>query len=161
MNRYVKYGLVSLSLILIQTKLVSLVTLEGISPDLLAIWVVYIALAEGQLKGTVWGFAIGLVFDLLAGNFLGIGALSKTLCGFLGGYFFNENKTRLILGSYRFLLIVLFSSFIQNVVYFVIFTQGTDIGLARAIIQFGVTTTLYTTAVAFLPTLLFSRQGAG
>ena len=51
MNRYVKYGIVSIVLIVVQTTLIQLLNLEGIMPDILAIWVVYIAIAEGQMEG--------------------------------------------------------------------------------------------------------------
>jgi hypothetical protein len=80
------------------------------------------------------------------------------LCGFLAGYFFNENKTRMFLGSYRFILIVFVVSVFQNILYFVIFTQGSDIGLLKAIVQYGLTTTLYTAVVTIFPVLLFSRR---
>jgi rod shape-determining protein MreD len=138
-----------------------LFSLQGITPDILAIWVIYLALKEGQLYGTIWGFSIGLLFDLSTANFIGLSALTKTICGFLAGYFHNENKTRLTLGSYRFLLIVLFTSLIHNIVYFVIFTQGTEIGLLRTIFQFSAITTLYTATFSLLPMFAFSRRYIG
>lgn len=157
MSRYFLIIVVSIVLIVIQTTVISLISLEGITPDLLAIWIVYLALREGQTRGTVIGFCVGLAFDLSTGSFIGLSALTKTICGFLAGYFYNENKTKLILGSYRFLVILMLSSFVQNVVYFILFTRGTEIGLLAAIIQFGFTTTLYTSALALIPLFVYSR----
>ncbi len=148
----------TLLLIILQTTLVQYLSLEGVTPDLLVILVVYIALQEGQLRGTLWGFGIGLLLDILSVNFLGLSALSKTICGFLGGYFHNENKTQIILGSYRFLVIILASAFVHNIVYYMIFTRGTDIGLLRAVLQFGITSTLYTATVTLLPLFVFWRR---
>ena len=158
MGRAIKYSLISLLLIVLQSQVMKLLSLEGLTPDILAIWIIYIALRHGQMKGMVWGFAVGLLFDFVTGNFIGLSALTKTVCGFVAGYFYSENKTIMTLTSYRFILVVLTVSLIQNIVYFVIFTQGTEIGLIRAIFEFGLATTLYTAIVSLLPMFIFSRK---
>lgn len=158
MSRHLKYVFFTIVLLLVQSKMMTLLTLEGITPDLLTIWVVYLALKEGQLAAMPWGFGIGLAFDLLTGNFIGLSALTKTIAGFTAGYFYNENKTPLILGSYRFLVIVLIVSLIHNTVYFLIFTQGTEIGMMRAFFQVGLATTFYTATLTLLPMLAFARK---
>jgi rod shape-determining protein MreD len=158
MSRHVKYVFFSIILLLVQSKMMTLLTLEGITPDLLTIWVVYLALKEGQLAAMPWGFALGLAFDLLTGNFIGLSALTKTVAAFTAGYFYNENKTPLILGSYRFLVIVLTVSLIHNTLYFLIFTQGSEIGTLRAIFQVGLATTFYTATLTLLPMLAFARK---
>lgn len=161
MTRTIKILFASLFFLIIQVNVVQLLTIDGISPDLLVIWIVYLALTEGQLRSTLWGFSIGLAFDFVTGNFIGLSALTKTICGFLAGYFFNENKTQLILGSYRFLLIVLFVSLIHNTVYFIIFTRGTNIGVLSAILQIGLATTVYTATITMLPMFIFARKIVG
>lgn len=158
MSRHVKYVVITILLTIIQTQLMRLLTLEGITPDILTIWIVYLALREGQLPATFWGFGIGLFFDLVTGNFIGLSALAKTICGFVAGYFHNENKTPLTLGSYRFIVIVLIVSLIHNTVYFVIFTQGSDVGFLRAVLQLGFATTCYTASLTLLPMFAFSRK---
>ncbi|HZY10445.1 MAG TPA: rod shape-determining protein MreD, partial [Bacteroidota bacterium] len=156
--RTIKILFASLFFLLLQVNVVQLLTIDGISPDLLIIWIVYLALTEGQLRSTLWGFSIGLAFDFVTGNFIGLSALTKTVCGFLAGYFFNENKTQLILGSYRILLIVLFVSLIHNTVYFIVFTRGTTIGVLGAILQIGLATTVYTATITLLPMFIFARK---
>jgi len=158
MNRTARNIAVSLALVVLQTTIVRMLSLEGIVPDLLIIWVVYIALTEGQLHGTVWGFCIGLCADILSGSFLGLSAMTKTVSGFVGGYFFNDNKTQLTLGTYRFLLIVLSVSFLHNLLYFIIFTQGSEIRFWEVVFKFGITTTLYTATVCVIPMFAFSRR---
>jgi rod shape-determining protein MreD len=157
-GRQIKIALLSLLLILLQTQVLRFLSLEGITPDLLLIWIVYIAITSGQMSGTVWGFVIGLVFDFVTGNFIGLSALTKTICGFTAGYFFNDNKTTMTLRSYRFVMIVLMVSLLHNTIYFVVFTQGTDIGLLRAVFQFGLATALYTSLITLLPMFGFSRK---
>ncbi len=89
MSRHLKYLFLSIVLLLVQAKTMTLLTLEGITPDLLVIWVVILALKEGQLTAMPWGFGIGLAFDLITGNFLGLSALTKTVAAFTAGYFFD------------------------------------------------------------------------
>jgi rod shape-determining protein MreD len=158
MTKQLKYFLFTFILIVIQTQVMRLLSLEGITPDILTIWIVYIALKRGQLQATIWGFVVGLLFDLTTGNFIGLSALTNTITGFAAGYFFGENKALLTLSSYRFVLIVLLVSFIHNTIYFIAFTRGTEIGLLKAIFQIGIATTFYTSALTFLPMFAFSRK---
>ena len=145
-------------LLVVQSKMMTLLTLEGITPDLLTIWVVYLALKEGQMAAMPWGFATGLAFDLLTGNFIGLSALTKTVAAVTAGYFYNENKTPLILGSYRFLVIVLIVSLVHNTIYFLIFTQGSEIGFMGAIFRVGLATSFYTATLTLIPMLAFARK---
>jgi rod shape-determining protein MreD len=151
-------GLISLFLIVLQTQVMRLFTIEGVTPDLLLIWVVYLALRDGQMSGTLWGFAVGLVFDFVTGNFIGLSAMTKTIAGFSAGYFYNENKTQLTLRSYQFIVIVLVASIVHNTVYFILFTQGSDFSFLRAVFRFGITTALYTSIVTLLPMFRFARK---
>lgn len=161
MMRHVKYFFLTFILIVVQTQVLRLLSLEDITPDILTIWIVYIAVKNGQLSATVWGFIVGLLFDLTTGNFIGLSALTKTITGFAAGYFFQENKGQTILASYRFVIIVLIVSLISNTIYFIVFTRGSDINLWRAIFQIGMATTFYTSAVSLLPMFIFSRKSLG
>ena len=58
------------------------------------LYLVYIALRRGQIEATINGFIIGLLQDVITTQFFGLAALSKTIAGFVAGYFFNENTTR-------------------------------------------------------------------
>ncbi len=158
MWKHVKYLFISLIFIVIQIETASLLSLEGITPDILTIWIVYIALQKGQIPATIWGFCIGLIFDFAVGNFIGLSALSKTVVGFAAGYFYGENKALISLGSYRFVLVVLIVSFIHNTVYFTVFTLGSEVTVLKAIFQIGLATTFYTAALTLLPMFVFSRK---
>jgi rod shape-determining protein MreD len=157
-GKHLKYLFISFVLVVIQTQVMRLLSLSGITPDILTIWIVYIALKEGQITATVWGFAVGLLFDLSTGNFVGLSAFTKTIAGFIAGYFFDENKAPLTLGSYRFVLIVLVVSLFHNSFYFIAYTQGSEISFLRSIFQVGLATTFYTAAVTLLPMFAFSRK---
>ncbi|MBU1299387.1 MAG: rod shape-determining protein MreD [Bacteroidetes bacterium] len=158
MNKHVKFILTSIFLIVVQTTVIRYLSLEGIIPDLLLIMIVYISITEGQISGTLYGFGIGLLFDIITGDVIGISSLSKSMAGFISGYFFNENKIELTMGSYRFLLILLFVSSIHNLIYFLIYVQGSEISTLYAISKVGLTSALYTTTVSILMVLVFARK---
>jgi rod shape-determining protein MreD len=115
-------------------------------------------LQSGQIQAAVLGFCAGVLVDLLSGQFIGLSALCKTVVGFAAGYFYNDNKVNFTIARYQFIVIVAAMSFVHNFIYFTVFVQGTDIGLAAAMIRFGLFATIYTTAVALLPWFAFTRK---
>jgi rod shape-determining protein MreD len=151
---------VSLLFVVLHTTLARYVTIGTAIPDVVLIWVVYVALTRNQLTGTVVGFACGLLFDLMSGQdgMLGLAALCKTLAGFLAGYFHSENKTEQTLTTWRFVLIVGAAALLHDAIYFLIFLQGTDVGWSRALALHGAPSTLYTTALAVVPMVVFRRK---
>ena len=158
MMKNFKYLVFVFFLIIVQTQLLRLLSLQGITPDLLTIWIVYLALKYGQMSSTIWGFVAGLIFDLVTGNFIGLSALTKTIAGFTAGYFYEENKATTILGSYRYPIIIFVVSIVHNTIYFIIFTRGSEISLFGSVFQVGLATTFYTTALSLLAMLAFARK---
>jgi rod shape-determining protein MreD len=158
MQQYIRYSVVTLLLLILQTTIIPFASIANIVPDILIVWIVYVAIKLGQIPATIIGFVIGIVIDLVSGHFIGLSALSKTIAGFFAGYFYNENKVDYTIGSYQFLIIVGFSSLFHNIIYFVIFVQGSEIGFWAAIFRFGLFSTIYTVAFALLPVFVFSRK---
>jgi rod shape-determining protein MreD len=158
MPKHLRLILLSLGLIILQTTFVTFMSVFNIIPDVMLIWIVYIAITQGQIPATVYGFGIGLTLDLISGQFLGLSALSKTLAGFLAGYFYQESKIDVTLSNYRFLIIVGVIALVHNIVYFLIFTQGSEVGIVTAIFRFGIFSMLYTTVLAFIPMFAAMRK---
>ncbi len=158
MQQYIRYGIATLLLLILQTTIIPFVSIANIIPDVLIVWIVYVAIKLGQIPATVAGFLIGIAIDLVSGHFIGLSALSKTIAGFFAGYFYNENKIDYTIGNYQFLIIVALASLFHNIIYFVIFVQGSEVGFWTAIFQFGLFSTIYTVAFAVLPMFVFSRK---
>jgi rod shape-determining protein MreD len=152
--------LLSLVFLLLQTTIIRFLAVEMIVPDTVLLWIVYLAVRRGQIAATAAGFSLGLAFDLLSGpdSMLGLAALSKTVAGFVAGYFFNENKIAQTLGGYQFILIVVIASLVHNLLYFVIFLQGSGVTWSGSLLQYGIPTTAYTAALGLLPMFVFARQ---
>jgi len=151
---------VTLLLFLVHSYLVPYLTLVDVVPDILLIWIVYLAIRRGQLVSTGAGFVIGLVLDLSSGEsgMLGLAALTKSVGGFMAGYFFNENRMLQVLSGYQFIVAVFVTSLLHNVLYFLIFLQGSGMGWWDTFLRYAVPTSLYTALLALLPMFIFSRK---
>ncbi len=158
MEYYLRSAVIALGLLILQTTFIPFLSVGGFLPDLFVIWVVYVALRRGQMEATIAGFAVGLLQDAVSIQFFGLAALSKTVCGFTAGFFYNENNTEHTLGSYRFILIVLLCSLIHNFIYYGIFFQGVRDSVFASMLEFSLATSLYTGIVSVLPMFTFVRK---
>lgn len=158
MEHYTRSALAVLALLLLQTTFVPFLSIGGFLPDPLLLWVVYVAIRRGQMEATITGFLVGLLQDAVSMQFFGLSALTKTIAGFVAGYFFNDNSTEQTLGSYRFLTILFLSSFIHNIVYYGIFLQGIQDSVFSTMIEFSVVTSIYTVVVGVFPMFTFVRK---
>jgi len=158
MEHYARSALAVLALLLLQTTFVPFLSIGGFLPDPLLLWVVYVAIRRGQMEATITGFLVGLLQDAVSMQFFGLSALTKTIAGFVAGYFFNDNSTEQTLGSYRFLTILFLSSFVHNIVYYGIFLQGIQESVFSTMIEFSIVTSLYTVVVGVFPMFTFVRK---
>ena len=159
MADYLKYVGLLAALIIIQKTLIWLIAVTSyeITPDIVLIGVIFVSMRKGKIAGSVSGFAAGLIFDFLSFSFLGLMALSKTVAGFIGGIFDDENKLERYLSSYIFVLIVLFCSLINNVIYFMVYFQGTMLTTPDILIRYVIPTSIYTAFVSIIA-VVFNRK---
>ncbi len=111
----VKLSLLVLISIIIQSTILSSLYMPGllVTPDLVLVIVVCLALLRGSDEGLIIGLCAGLLLDLKDGNIIGIQALSKMLLGFSVGTiqkkFFKDNY--LIVIAVVFIATVFFDGF--------------------------------------------------
>lgn len=156
--QHTKYALLSLLFIVFQSTVANFISINRVVPDLLLIFIVFIALKQGQINAMVYAFFIGLVFDLVTGGVWGLSSLSKIVAGFVAGYFYNENKTYYTLSSYKFILIILLVSIVHNFIYFVVYIQGSDMEFWKTVVLVGISTSLYTTILSLFIVFYFTRR---
>jgi rod shape-determining protein MreD len=155
--RYIAYAATALMLAVVHVVLLPFVAIEGVVPDVLLIWAIWIAVIDGQTVGMVAAFGAGLAFDIVSADVLGSNALAKVVAVFLAGYFHKEGMERQRAGSWLFVALVLACSFVHNVIYFFFYLRPTDINFLTFFLRYGVYTTLYTTVIAVIPKLFISR----
>ncbi len=73
--------------VLLQTVLVSQVSILGVTADLFLILTIIVAVCRGSLEGAVFGFFAGLVADIAYFQPLGVRALIYVLAGYFVGMF--------------------------------------------------------------------------
>ncbi len=158
MEHYIRSTLIALGLLLLQTTFLPFLSVGGFLPDIFLIWIVYVAITRGQLEATITGFIAGLMQDAVTIQFFGLMALTKTIAGFIAGYFYNDNITAQTLGSYRFVLIVLLASFVHNLFFYGIFLQGIQDSVILTMVEFSVASSIYTGILGLLPMFTFVRK---
>ncbi len=90
----------------------------GVSPDLVTIYLAMTAIRSGQKTATSFGFFGGIFMGFLGSN-MGLEALTKTIEGFLAGYFFIPEDSH---ATYRkkmmlFYKGVLYASIVGKTIY--------------------------------------------
>lgn len=158
MGRHLRSAAIVLVLAVLQATFLPLLSVNGVVPDILILWVVYNGIRRGQIEGVTGGFLVGLLQDLVTTQFFGLASLTKSVAGFMAGYFCNENKTALTLGTYRYLLILGACSLAHNLLYYVIFLLGAEPTGSLMAVTLSISTAAYTVAVGSLLMFAFSRM---
>ncbi|MFP4369693.1 MAG: rod shape-determining protein MreD [Candidatus Kapaibacterium sp.] len=156
--RFISYATAALILSVLQVALLDLIEIGGITPDLLVILVVWIAIREGQFNGLFFGFGIGLLLDIISFDLIGTNALSKTIAAFVSGFFYKEGKSDFIISNFRLLGIVFLASAAHNLVYFFMYIKLSDLDFWSFFLRYGIATSLYTTVVSILAMIFNIRR---
>jgi len=144
-------------IVVVQVLVSKFLTHGGAMPDFVLIYVVVITLSRGQLAGESTGFGIGLLLDVLASGTLGANALAKGVTAFFIGYFYNEEQSKHRVRTWALLVFVMVGAVINNLIYYALFTQARA-GFFDFVLEHGGLSVLYTTAMAVLPMIYFSRR---
>lgn len=83
--RFFIFGLLVLLALLFQITLAGFVKILGTMPDLILVLIALNGFLRGTREGAFLGLAAGLVKDIFVGGFLGVGALSGLVVGYLAG----------------------------------------------------------------------------
>jgi rod shape-determining protein MreD len=144
-------------LTILQLTVIPFLSYNQIAPDLLLILLVYYTLKMGQMHGTILGFIFGLFFDLVSGGILGSAMFSKTLSGFLTGYFYNDNKVELNIHTFMFLFIVLVIGTVDSVTSSFFGSAETSSNIITLILMQGLFPAMYSSVLS-LPMVIFHSR---
>jgi rod shape-determining protein MreD len=145
-------------LLIIQTTVVPFISVNGITPDLILILLVFYTVRNGQVYGTVLGFVYGFLFDLITGSLLGSTMLSKTIAGFIAGYFSNENKREIYFKTYIFVLIVLLCSVVDLTISSFFSSIDLNTSLVLLLFEQGVLPAIYTAVLSAFIILFYPKR---
>jgi len=150
--QYLKYIIIYFLLLFAEKNLLNFISINGIVPDLILIFVIIISLQENKAKSTVIGFIAGLVQDIFSIYFFGLAALTKSIIGFWGGLFQQPAK-KYNLSSYSMAVALLVLA--HDTIFGIIYNLGTHSGFFRLMFQFIFPRTIYTLLFAVITYLLF------
>lgn len=147
MNRLIPLATM-LGALLVQVALVPYIAIGGVTPNVLLLAAVTIALVSGPRAGMTAGFAAGLLFDLLGTAPIGAAALVFCLVGFVAG---SIQQNTFADGWLVPLVIVLFATLTAEVGYVLLLTVLGETGLTfGAVVLRALAAALYNAALAVL-----------
>jgi rod shape-determining protein MreD len=154
----VRYLLFSLTILLIQATLVPLFSVRAIQPDLVTMVVVWVALREGRFWGTMVGFFLGLGMDATTTQFFGLSALTKGIAGYVAASIRIELAE---LGFRRWIQVVAVAALTDRLLYYTIFSLGSDVSIPQSWLRFSIPATAYTLAVAAIVAAVWPKEFLG
>jgi rod shape-determining protein MreD len=93
MINFVVMFLLYIIILTLQFVLPKYLVCNEIYPNFILMYVVYIALNKGAMKGQLTGFFYGLSWDILSTDIFGVRTLTLTLAGYIAGKF-NRNLNK-------------------------------------------------------------------
>ncbi|MFQ5707553.1 MAG: rod shape-determining protein MreD [bacterium] len=139
------YGLLFVLSLLVQLKIVPLFSINETTPDLILIVVIAVAFRKGQLWGALSGCVVGLFWDVLGTEFVGLSALCKAIAGYTAGFFAHEQVERSF-GTLVGLLIM--TILIHDFVYYSIMSIGLSMNWWQMFFRYILFKTTYTFVIA-------------
>ncbi|MBD3290680.1 rod shape-determining protein MreD [candidate division KSB1 bacterium] len=152
--KYVKYAIIFFIVLVIDLNVIEIISIKGITPDIILIYLIFISLRETQAASTIIGFSAGLLQDLFSLSMLGLSSLTKSISCFITAFFQRAKRNY----SIMHLTIVFFIiTVIHDRIYQFIFLLGTDQKLFKSFLYHSVPKAIYTTIVALILNFIFGR----
>lgn len=147
-----RYVFVFAATFVLQLFVAPLFAIKDTRPDFILIAVIAVALRKGQIWGVLGGFACGVLWDTFGTEFVGLSALSKSVAGYVSGFFAGGRLDKRLNMLILFLVSVIL---LHDVVYFTILSIGTPASFWEVVVGYLLGTTAYTLVMAFLIHLLW------
>ncbi len=152
--KFVTYATIFLIAYLIDANFIGLISIRGIRPDIILVFLIFVSLRETQISATLTGFVTGIVRDLLSFGLLGLSSLVNSIVCFLVSYFRQPKGGISVL---QLAVIVFVITSIHDRLFQFIFLLGTNQQFFRSFLFFTLPKALYTTVIALIVHYLFQR----
>ena len=139
MNDY-KTAFLLTVVIIFQITIADFFTIKGISPDFILIFLIFFSFKSNRTSSTVIGFTGGLFQDFLGSGFIGVSSLSKSLTGFFVNLYSEKSKIR---KDILFYWMLFFGCLFHDVIFFMIYTMGTNLNFFEMLFRYSLPTTIY------------------
>ncbi|CAN5545271.1 rod shape-determining protein MreD [soil metagenome] len=147
---------VGLVVVLLQWLIFGRLKLWGAFPDIVLLYVAYIAIRYGRLPGAAAGFFTGFLMDAINQTW-GLHMLVKTIMGFVVGLFRSEQGETLRLNPIQAAVGALVVALVHNGVFVILLALDEGMRTPMLITALWLGSALYTAVVAMLGTLIRSR----
>jgi rod shape-determining protein MreD len=141
-------------LVVFQSFFSEVVAIKGIRLDLAIFVLVYVGLTKGPAQGVIFGFLIGLLFDVFTPERLGLGSLIKSLVGFTVGNF----KDNLFLESSYSKGAIVFLSVLLNDLLYHLLSDGVTLFTFHTILYYSLPSALYTSGAGILLFIILEKK---
>ena len=139
---YARYIVVFLAALMFQSLIVPAIQIRTWKPDLILIFLVLFALQHGRIAGSTAGFFLGTFSDLMSSSLLGLGALTKSIAGYIAAVVGKSIQER-----NRFIITLIICGFLHDMIYYYINTLGQEIVWRILIIGQIIPNLLYTAII--------------
>lgn len=159
MNRdYVIFSGLLIPVIILQIYFVPLISIDLVSPNLLAILLTYFTLKKGQIPGMILGFACGFLYDLISSQLIGSSMFSLTLAAFITGFFYSEIRIESFVKTGRFPLGCTIFSIIHIFVYSFLTAFDMNLKILDLVIRMTILPAVYTAVLALIISSFFPKK---
>jgi rod shape-determining protein MreD len=149
----IKIILVLLILLIFQYTLIPGLAIQGISPDLLFIFIVIYSSTRTPIQGILLGFCGGFIYDVTAGGVLGTFSLSKSIVGYIASYLPWGWDGKNIL--HMIITLAIAGLIHQVIVVFLLSTQSAA-GFVSLFFRYGFPSLLYTLVIGTVSLFVLS-----
>ena len=127
-------------------------------PDVVLLFVAYVALRRGRVEGAVTGFGTGLLMDILVTpEVLGINTVLKTLMGFVIGLFRSESGDNLRLSPAQAFLGALVIAVVHNGLLTIVLALDQNTRTPFLVFGLWLGASLYTAVTALVASLFKTK----
>jgi rod shape-determining protein MreD len=156
-KRLLGYAGLGFAAILLQMFLDDYAAIGSVAPQLVLLFVVYVALREGQLFGICNGFIAGFFHDLLVTHFIGLTSFVAIIAAFVAGFFYKESDVELAAKNFSFVWISTVSLFISGLAALPIIGSG-ELNYFYVFLKFTLGSTVYSSVFAMMIVFLNGRR---